>query len=84
MDKRSIIKQLQRDLDTVSFSMDELRLFLDTHPECKEALDYFKSLSEKRENILSKYSQIAQMEGYAASSACDWNWISSPWPWEVC
>ena len=32
----------------VSFTMDDLRLYLDTHPNCNEALRYFDDLQEQR------------------------------------
>ncbi len=85
MDKNNHAKcQLKKDLGAVSFAMDELRLFLDTHPNCKEALMYFNKLSDQRSCILEKYQQLELVEGYSASSNTAWNWIDSPWPWEVC
>ncbi len=85
MDKSNHEKcQLKKDLGAVSFAMDELRLFLNTHPCCKEALMYFNKLSDQRACILEKYQQFELVEGYSASSGNAWNWIDSPWPWEVC
>ena len=40
---------MEKEIARVSFTMDELRLFLDTHTEDKEALSAFRELRKRRE-----------------------------------
>lgn len=76
-------KALETEIDRVSFSMDELRLFLDTHPREKEALSAYRELRKKRERLLESYESLyGPMEAYRAGGSEKWNWLSQPWPWE--
>ncbi len=60
-----------------AFAAWELRLYLNTHPCDKQALQLFK-----------QYARKAYQPNYAAAYAfeegCDdrWNWTDAPWPWE--
>lgn len=79
LSKRALEKEIAR----VSFTMDELRLFLDTHPCEKEALSAFCELRKKREMLLEKYESLyGPMEAYRAGGSEKWNWVAQPWPWE--
>ena len=40
--------ELMREIQSISFCMDELRLFIDTHPDCSEAIALFNEYAEKR------------------------------------
>ncbi len=74
---------LMREIDRISFSMDELRLFLDTHPTCREALSAFAELRKRREKLLRSYEDsYGPMEAYCAGGKERWNWPAQPWPWE--
>ena len=76
-------KALETEIARVSFSMDELRLFLDTHPCDKEALSAWRELRKKRERLLESYESLyGPMEAYRAGGSEKWNWLSQPWPWE--
>ena len=70
-------------IDQVSFAMDELRLFLDTHPENGEALAEFVALRKKREALLEEYRMnFGPICAYSAGGRTGWNWVEGPWPWE--
>ena len=70
-------------ISEASFAMDEARLFLDTHPNCKEALEYFQNMCAVREKMTKEY---AAMYGAVGSYDCacndSWKWVEYPWPWE--
>ena len=40
-------EKLMREIQEVSFALVDLNLFLDSHPDCKVALDYFKDMQIK-------------------------------------
>ena len=76
-------KAMEREIDRVSFSMDELRLFLDTHPRCREALSAFAELRRQREKLLESYEKnYGPLCAYQAGGSDKWNWVQQPWPWE--
>ena len=62
--------ELRQFIDQVSFMIDDITLFLDTHPDCREAIsDYVK--------------QYGPLNRYDVDTCDDWNvWIDGPWPWE--
>ena len=51
-------KELLQFIDQVSFAIDDLLLFLDTHPKEKRALEYYSELSARRNELLEKYDKI--------------------------
>lgn len=75
--------KLMNRIQVCAFNLDELTLFLDTHPDCKEAKDLFL----KYKGMMIEASE-AYNKNYGPLSAFDysggeWKWINSPWPWEL-
>ncbi|WP_066712113.1 spore coat protein CotJB [Clostridium sp. Marseille-P299] len=71
----------------VSFYLDDLRLFLDTHPCDREALAVYAEFQKRREALLKEYEEVyGPLRWYGYNNSCDiWNWTQYPWPWEgVC
>ena len=68
------------------FALYELNLYLDTHPNCKDALDlygkYKKLMTEAEKEYISKFGSIptTAVKSYAGQDR--WQWIDGPWPWE--
>lgn len=65
-----------------SFAMDDAVLFLDTHPNSVEALQYFKNMASMRANAVASYeSQFGPL--FAENVTGDtWSWQTEFWPWE--
>jgi spore coat protein JB len=71
-------------IDKVSFAMDDTRLFLDTHPDCKEAIMYFKKMEKLRNNAIREYEmQYGPILAYetAETTRGYWDWNKAPLPW---
>ena len=51
-------RDLLREINEVSFAVDDAQLFLDTHPCDEEAMMYFQEYSQKRNELLKKYSKL--------------------------
>ena len=75
------------EINEVSFAINDLTLFLDTHPECQEAINLFRELLTKRlellEDYASKYNPLTQLS--IVTGALDRNaysWAEGPLPWE--
>ncbi len=65
------------------FAADDARLFLNTHPNCKEALDYYNKKVSLYNQAVDRYEEkfgpIRPEKGGADGS---WSWATTPWPWE--
>ena len=60
------------------FAQWDLRLYLDTHPDDKEALAYFYALCEEYPTGVCR-----GMHDGSRENMCEyWHWIDGPWPWE--
>ena len=76
--------RVKRELAQLSFAMDELRLFLDTHPEDETALAASNEVRQKREDVVRQYRRlVGPVNFYEAGGECGWDWLRAPWPWEL-
>ena len=67
----------------LSFGMDELRLFLDTHPDCTEALVMMNELQHQRAEAVAEYEkQCGPLSFYGDTDCTDWKWVQCSWPWQ--
>ncbi|MGN0474759.1 MAG: spore coat protein CotJB [Acutalibacteraceae bacterium] len=77
-DKRKLMARIS----ACRFAQKELMLFLDTHPDCCEAM---KALNMHRENAMklkeeyeSRFGPISNPKG----NCKHWEWVDDPWPWD--
>lgn len=78
-------KELMKRINEVSFAVDDVKLYLDTHPCDDEALAYFREYSRMRNEALKEYAeQYGPLTVDTAAYSCNdnWNWIDEPWPWQ--
>ncbi len=78
-------KELLNHINQVSFAVDEVKLYLDTHPCDAEALAYFREFSRERNLALKEYARIyGPLTVDTAEDTCTdrWKWINEPWPWQ--
>ena len=76
---------LMNRINQASFAVDEVRLYLDTHPCDSEALAYFHEMIRKRNQALKEYAAAyGPLTVDTAESSCAdcWNWVNEPWPWQ--
>lgn len=78
-EKNKLLKRLQ----ICDFTLNEMVLFLDTHPTNTSALEFYKKhLNMQRETkakYIEKYGPISPTD---YSDQKTWDWIDNPWPWE--
>ncbi len=68
----------------VSFVMDELRLYLDTHPKNKEALALFLENMKRRRELVSEYTAVyGPIDSDEINDDGTWSWINEPMPWKA-
>ena len=69
-------------IDSCSFAVNDLTLFLDLNPGNKEALELFNYYTNQLNNFKKIYN-----EKYTPLNLDNelkkWNWVDDPWPWEV-
>lgn len=76
-------EQLLRFIYEVDFALDDVGLFLDTHPTDSKALEYYNQyktlLHEAMKEYSENYGPLLQSD---VNSENKWAWVSEPWPWE--
>lgn len=77
-DKEELMKKIM----AYKFAINDMSLFLDTHPDDEKALKYhndyvceFNKLTEQYENEFGPLTFETEMDS--------WKWVSDRWPWEV-
>ena len=71
-------------INIVSFAVDDVKLFLDTHPCNQDALAYFEEYKCLRNKALKEYAKYyGPLTVDTADTPCNhWNWVNEPWPWQ--
>lgn len=76
-------KELLQHISEVSFMIDDITLYLDTHPECQEAMEEYCKYKNMRMSALHEYSeQYGALNRYQVNPDDYWCWVNRPWPWE--
>ena len=75
------------EIGAISFAINDLTLYLDTHPTCENGLKVFKKLVDKRLNLLAEYAReynpltiSSIMTGTPETN--EYGWGEGPAPWE--
>lgn len=80
MEKMILLKKISQ----CEFMMIDLGLFLDTHPNCTEALENFRIHKKSYDRLVEEYERVyGPLTLYSVESEKYWTWISLPWPWEM-
>ena len=75
--------QLLQWINQVSFAITDITLYLDTHTDDKEALEYFDKYNCERQKALEIYNnQYGPLVLDTIKSPNYWCWAKDPWPWE--
>lgn len=78
-DRKCMLKEIM----ALDFKLNDLALYLDTHPFDEDVLCMYQELVEeandKKEEYEKKYGPLNRENG---ATDCEWKWIENPWPWE--
>ena len=77
--------QLMDIINKTSFAVNDIQLYLDSHPDCPKGLAYFHEHNQLRNAALKEYSRRfgpLTMETASEGSKGHWDWIHGKWPWE--
>ena len=64
-------------INEVSFAVNDMLLYLDTHPEDQKALRYFSDISDRRNQLMAEYAEKygpLTIDIAAVSSENAWKW----------
>ena len=71
------------EMQAIDFVVDELELYLDTHPEDAEAFALYQTMlalqQEARERFVKRCGPIQQTDMLGMNS---YAWLNAPWPWD--
>jgi spore coat protein JB len=74
----ALLERIQK----LSFVKCELELYLDTHPTCRAALDYYRKTIEQLEAATTEYHNlVGPIVASGVMNGERWTWVDEPWPW---
>ncbi|MBQ3089214.1 MAG: spore coat protein CotJB [Oscillospiraceae bacterium] len=72
------------DLQALSFVVAELGLYLDTHPDDKEAFRMFQSYVKLEKQARARFEEDKYpLEQCSAARDDSYTWLKDPWPWNL-
>ena len=74
-------EEMMKNIMSLEFAINDLALYLDTHPEDQKALNLHNRYCNECKKIKDIYQKIngPLTINYPCNS---WRWIEEPWPWE--
>lgn len=78
-------EKMLRKITEVSFAVDDIHLYLDTHPCCEEALAYYREHAGERKKLMKEYAELygpLTVDDALESDENTWQWMKQPFPWE--
>lgn len=80
-EKDQIRGEMLQEIRCLEFSINELALYLDTHPEDEKAICLHKEYCKECKMLKDKYQKV--FGPLTINYPCNkWRWIEEPWPWE--
>ena len=70
------------ELQTLGFMIQELALYLDTHPEDKEALELYRNYQKIYHKGMMDYNENSPLRHGLPNQCQHYSWLDDPWPWE--
>lgn len=75
---------LSKKLQAAAFALNDIKLFLDSHPNDRNALECFCKYQKIYMELLEEYeSKYGALTANRVNTNNGWTWIENPWPWEL-
>lgn len=75
---------LMKNIFELGFVLTETNLYLDTHPDDMEAIEYYTQIKEKYSDYMTKYADYyGPLDKLHMSNDNYWMWVATPMPWEM-
>lgn len=75
-------EELLKRVYETGFAMDDIILYLDTHPMDRDAMNYYRFMRQANEEAVKAYEQMFGPLTAGSVTSDAWSWIDHPWPWE--
>ena len=76
-------EQLLKEIFQVSFCVDDVILYLDTHPQDIDAMQFYHEHVNRRKAMLDEYAaQYGPLLIDDVTCQDRWTWTDEPFPWE--
>ena len=79
-------QQLLNRIQALSFATLEVALYLDTHPNHRNALAYYNRLKNELDAVTGEYEMTygpLSQSSPVAHEENGWLWVKQPWPWQA-
>lgn len=74
---------LLKRIQALAFAKTETELYLDAHPGCAAALEYYKSVTDELKRLMEEYENTAMLIRQENEWGERWSWVDKPWPWQL-
>ena len=74
-------EKLMNRINEVSFAVNDVLLYLDTHPCCEEAISFYQECEQERQKLLKEYAQCygpLTVDAALESGGDTWKWVQQP------
>ena len=79
-DKRGLMQNIHE----LGFVLTEVNLYLDTHPDDLEAIEYYAQIKDKYCDYMTQYADYyGPLDKLHISNDNYWMWVATPMPWEM-
>ena len=80
-DCKDVRSEMLQNIMCYKFAINDLALYLDTHPEDQKALCLHREYSKVLRDLSDKYQKV--FGPLTIEFPCNkWRWLEQPWPWE--
>jgi hypothetical protein len=70
-------------IQELAFAKTETELYLDGHPGCVAALEYYKQIVEELRGLMDEYEGTVGTIRAENEMGGTWSWVNKPWPWQI-
>lgn len=78
-DKAKMLRYIQE----LGFAIDDVVLYLDTHPTDEDALMYYEKYKKMYKEARKEYTKYyGPLVNENVNTENGWTWVEGPWPWE--
>ena len=83
MNGRPLRGSLAEQIRALCFVKTELELYLNTHPTCPTALDYYYRTIRELDRLKEEYTNtVGALTADKVITGDGWTWATTPWPWQ--
>jgi len=72
-----------KEIMTIKFVVLELNLFLNTHPNCQEAISNYNNYITKLNRLIADYQKKYGLLSVSCTSKLPWGYLKTDWPWKI-